>query len=194
MEKARNRRGVHIAGALVLAGLLCAAVLWTRQGRETASPPSASVADVIMHDREEDEDRYYAVYVDRKAKKMDPFASDDLTVYTADAGCFESYIEGNTVRNRPGNGILYDEAGERVENTPELSRILDRIAELEHNLYEVKLIQDGDRWFVFVKLNVNWSDPCDLYVYDGALRKLYRFDNVDFVGLRLPGNRGGAAG
>ena len=44
------------------------------------------------------------------------------------------------------------------------------------------------RYFAFIKLNVNWQDPCYLYEYDAGsdkLKELTVWQDVDLVGLHL---------
>ena len=45
---------------------------------------------------------------------------------------------------------------------------------------------NGQRYFAFVKLNVNWWDPCTLYEYDGGeLRELAQWDNMRLLSVGL---------
>ena len=79
--------------------------------------------------------------------------------------------------------------GNLIEADEELQRLMTCAArELEHDIWEFLIIRDGDDLFAYVKLNVNWSDPCDLYRYDpqnDTLIHLCRWQNKDFSGIRV---------
>ena len=43
---------------------------------------------------------------------------------------------------------------------------------------------NGQRYFAFVKLNVNWWDPCTLYEYEGGeFRELAQWDNMRLLSI-----------
>ena len=42
----------------------------------------------------------------------------------------------------------------------------------------------SQRYFAFVKLNVNWWDPCTLYEYEGGeFRELAQWDNMRLLSI-----------
>ena len=46
------------------------------------------------------------------------------------------------------------------------------------------IVVNGQRYFAFVKLNVNWWDPCTLYEYEGGeLRELAQWDNMRLLSI-----------
>ena len=50
------------------------------------------------------------------------------------------------------------------------------------------MINTGGRYFLYLKLNVNWQDPCYLYAYDeagGKLTELYVWQSMDLLGIAL---------
>ena len=149
--------------------------------------PAVIKVSLLDHDSRREED--YIVYEGGNYSECPKFESDPVEVYTADYDCFEAYIDDNTVRNR---FVRYDLTGSQGQPAPENETFLYLMEtaadELEHDLLVFQIIQDGKDCFVFVKLNVNWSDPCDLYRYDpnnDTLIHLCRWQDVDFQGIRV---------
>ena len=66
---------------------------------------------------------------------------------------------------------------------------MQSLADVSHNpLWNVHIIEDGDRYLAFVKRNVNWWTPCILYKYDAENNKavkLYEWDDEDLQGIKL---------
>ncbi len=151
--------------------------------------PKIPVAKVALLDHETQAESCCLVYDDGKYLTIDEFECDPIQIYTADDSCFESYIDDDTVRNRLNHIQLTDESGAPVEADEKIRSLMNCAArELEHDLWLFQIIRDGKDDFVFVKLNVNWSDPCDLYRYDpgkDTLVHLCRWQNADFKGIRV---------
>ena len=59
--------------------------------------------------------------------------------------------------------------------------------QIDHAIFDFQIIVvNGQRYFAFVKLNVNWWDPCTLYEYEsGALRELCQWDNMRLLSVGL---------
>lgn len=59
--------------------------------------------------------------------------------------------------------------------------------QIDHAIFAFQIIVvNGQRYFAFVKLNVNWWDPCTLYEYEsGALRELCQWDNMRLLSVGL---------
>ena len=59
--------------------------------------------------------------------------------------------------------------------------------QIDHAIFDFQIIVvDGYRYFAFVKLNVNWWDPCTLYEYEGGeLRELCQWDNMRLLSVGL---------
>ena len=59
--------------------------------------------------------------------------------------------------------------------------------EIDHAIFDFQIIVvNGQRYFAFVKLNVNWQDPCTLYEYEGGeLRELAQWDNMRLLSVDL---------
>jgi len=57
--------------------------------------------------------------------------------------------------------------------------------QIDHAIFDFQIIVvNGQRCFAFVKLNVNWWDPCTLYEYDGGeLRELCQWDNMRLLSI-----------
>ena len=61
------------------------------------------------------------------------------------------------------------------------------VDQIDHAIFDFQIIVvNGQRYFAFVKLNVNWWDPCTLYEYDGGeLRELCQWDNMRLLSIGL---------
>ena len=149
----------------------------------------SAVAMVSLSDHDSGRKENVTVYSGGHYSNCPDFESDPVEVYTADYDCFEAYIDDDTVRNRFVCCELTDDQNTPVEADEMVEKLMHCAArELEHDFWEFKIIRDGKDLFVFVKLNVNWSDPCDLYRYDAkndTLVHLCRWQDVDFQGIRL---------
>ena len=58
----------------------------------------------------------------------------------------------------------------------------------EHDIFDVMILIDGGKYFVFEKHNVNLQTPCVLYKYNGdarILEKLYQWDDAELIGIAL---------
>ena len=57
--------------------------------------------------------------------------------------------------------------------------------QIDHAIFDFQIIVvNGQRYFAFVKLNVNWWDPCTLYEYEGGeLRELAQWDNMRLLSV-----------
>ena len=57
--------------------------------------------------------------------------------------------------------------------------------QIDHAIFDFQIIAvNGQRYFAFVKLNVNWWDPCTLYEYEGGeLRELCQWDNMRLLSI-----------
>ncbi|MBR6322034.1 MAG: hypothetical protein IKR59_04110 [Lachnospiraceae bacterium] len=147
------------------------------------------VAMVSLKDHDSGRAETYTVYSGGHYSLCPEFESDPTEVYTADYNCFDAYIDDDTVRNHFVRCELTDDSDLPVEADETIEKMMRCAArELEHDIWEFKIIRDGKDLFAFVKLNVNWSDPCDLYRYDpknDTLIHLCHWQDVDFVGIRL---------
>ena len=57
--------------------------------------------------------------------------------------------------------------------------------QIDHAIFDFQIIVvNGQRYFAFVKLNVNWWDPCTLYEYEGGeLCELCQWDNMRLLSI-----------
>ena len=83
------------------------------------------------------------------------------------------------VRNESDTPILHvalKDAGEQ-----------DAADQIDHAIFDFQIIVvNGRHYFAFVRLNVNWWDPCTLYEYDGGLlRELAQWDNMRLMSIGL---------
>lgn len=110
-------------------------------------------------------------------------AADDVNTFVADMSNFSLEIEGNKVVNRVLSTSVTDSHGNEIEADSTVQSILQAVAtDINHDIIEAKIFEDGQEYFVAVQLNVNWQSPCDFYRYDadaGKLELLYSWDNAD---------------
>lgn len=116
----------------------------------------------------------YKVNAYGKAKKIDSneFAEANNKIYSI-TNCFESYIDRD--KNEVLNKINQENCNLFLEDNKdtELLNIINEIANLKHDLFDVKIIcTEKDNYYVSVYLNTNWICPSDLYIYDKNEKKL----------------------
>lgn len=149
------------------------------------------VLKVMLQSAKSDEAayEYMAVYDNGKSSVIDAFDSDDAAFYTAESGDFASSIVNNTVINNLNSTLLIDDHGNKTNADEIMTAIMQSAADkINHDIIQFTIITDEDRYFAFVKLNVNWQSPCILYEYDAAtsgLTELCRWDGVDLVGISI---------
>lgn len=130
----------------------------------------------------------FAVADRHRLMPCDPFPVDEATIYQVPYGCFKSYIDNNKVLNRLVRVEIRDEAGQPCGQFPIMDDIFQQIATLEHDLFVVRIYDVSGEYFVYVELNVNWWDPCDLYYYDQErheLIQLYELAEKETVGIHI---------
>lgn len=157
----------------------------------TACGQASPVLKVIVQpERSDAEDyEYLVVYDNEKTAATDLFVPDDVASYTAESRTFVSDVVNNRVVNTLESTILIDENGNKTDADEIMTAIMQTAADsIDHDIMEFTILVDGDRYFAFVKLNVNWSDPCILYEYDtatGDFVELYCWNGVDLVGISI---------
>ena len=109
-----------------------------------------------------------------KIKKIDhnKFVQVNNKVYSI-TNCFESYI--NRDKNEVLNKINQENCNMFLEShqDQELPNIINEIANLKHDLFDVKIIYtEKDNYYVSVYLNTNWICSSDLYIYDKKEKNL----------------------
>lgn len=120
------------------------------------------------------EDSCYKVNKYGKSKKIDnnEFVEVNNKIYSI-TNCFESYIDRD--KNKVLNKINQENCNMFLEShqDSELPNIINEIANLEHDLFNVKIIHtEKNNYYVSIYLNTNWICPSDLYIYDKNEKKL----------------------
>lgn len=160
----------------------------------SADKPAAA-SEPVVKVRIESEDRTYIhyamIYDDGRMEILENgFLPDSVDTLTCDGMCFASEIIDNRIKNTLLKAELYDENNKLVPADQEMDTILKMVAsQTDHTIWQVQIFKDGLKYFVLVKLNVNWQDPCCFYRYDaeqGSLIKLYHWDGVDVTAIALP--------
>ncbi len=159
-------------------------------------PETEGIVDVIviahpsvMSNRETTETRYYSLARNQRICLTEAFEPDPMTVYTVPWGCFESYIyRSSKVLNRLDHMALEDADKNPVPVSDEQAKIFHHIADLEHEMFNVRFLETNEETFVYLELNVNLWLPCCLYWYDRETDKLillYKWDEEEVIGLHL---------
>lgn len=148
------------------------------------------VARVVTSFPDDGTQSYETVYEDGKVKKTDKFTPEADTIYQADFTDFSGIIEDNKIAVTLVDTKLTDEDGNEIEPDENIIKFMQWIADnAEHNIYEADFIPLQEKYFALVKLDVNWWDPCVLYMYDTEEQKfseLYKWDHVNIEGISLP--------
>lgn len=142
-----------------------------------AADPAPTVR-VIVENRQTQEAEYWAL--GGRAKETDSFEADLPPVCTVNPMGLDTRAEGRV------NYIHLGMDGQPVENETYEAMVRTACGQIDHDIWEFQIIEDGGRYFAFIKLNVNWWTPCGLYEYapeTGTLTELKEWDDVNLIGL-----------
>lgn len=131
---------------------------------------------------------YETVYASGKSRACDAFTPDTCVFYTADYADFDTTALRTHRVNTLVAATLYDSVGNTVEPDETMIDMMYAAADqIDHAIFDFQIIVvDGHRYFAFVRLNVNWQDPCVLYEYDGGqLCELAQWDNMRPLSIGL---------
>lgn len=131
---------------------------------------------------------YETVYASGKSRACDAFTPDTCVFYTADYADFDTSALRSHRVNTLVATTLYDSVGNVVEPNETMIAMMHTAADqIDHAIFDFQIIVvNGQRYFAFVKLNVNWWDPCTLYEYEGGeLRELAQWDNMCLLSIGL---------
>ena len=131
---------------------------------------------------------YETVYASGKSRRCNAFTPDTCVFYTADYADFDTSALRSHRVNTLVATTLYDSAGNTVTPNETMIAMMRAAADqIDHAIFDFQIIVvNGRHYFAFVKLNVNWQDPCILYEYDnGQLRELCRWDNMRLLSIGL---------
>ena len=129
---------------------------------------------------------YETVCASGKSRACDAFTPDACVFYTADYADFDTSALRSHRVNTLVATTLYDSVGNVVEPDETMIAMMHAAADqIDHAIFDFQIIVvNGQRYFAFVKLNVNWQDPCTLYEYEsGALRELCQWDNMRLLSI-----------
>ena len=121
---------------------------------------------------------YEMVYASGKSRACDAFTPDACVFYTADYADFDtSALCSHRVNTLVANVV--------EPNETMIAMMHAAADQIDHAIFDFQIIVvNGQRYFAFVKLNVNWWDPCALYEYDGGeLRELAQWDNMRLLSI-----------
>ena len=132
---------------------------------------------------------YETVFASGKSRSSDEFTSDHIAIYTADYADFDFSLPHSDTLNRLVDTVLYNAHGEEIHPDKTMIAMMHAASQqIDHVIYDFQIVVDNERYFAFVKLNVNWWVPCVLYEFDlttGELKELCTWNDMDLVGLAL---------
>ena len=156
-------------------------------GRQNANLPTIKVITQNHTDQPEEPD-YWQIRPGKKPKPTEVFTPDQAVLYHVDCAQINTSVVDGEVQNQVESIRITDTQGAEIE-AKTLSTIVETTAStIDHSIFEFTIIENSGYYFTFLKLNVNWSDPCELYLYDtdnNTLRQLAHWDNVDFLGIQV---------
>ena len=145
---------------------------------------------VITQDENNHKIHYYKVDRKNNFEKTTPFISEPINVYTV-YGCTESYIDHkqNKVLNKLDKEYCeIEKDGKAVEINSDFKGIINDMTELEHDIWDQKILEYKNDYYLVISLNVNLWTPYELYKYDKETKKLVKictFDGEDVIGLKI---------
>ena len=169
--------------AALLSFALCLALLFF-----VRSEPDEPILHVALKPTGEQDAAYVyeTVYTSGKSRACDAFTPDTCVFYTADYADFDTSALRSHRVNTLVATTLYDSVGNVVEPNETMIAMMHAAADqIDHAIFDFQIIVvNGQRYFAFVKLNVNWWDPCTLYEYEGGeFRELAQWDNMRLLSI-----------
>ncbi len=133
---------------------------------------------------------WYTLASSQRIRPAEPFETDETNIWRVPPECFECYIDQNQnkILNRLVDIRLLDRQDAPVDPNKAVERLLHCLAQLEHDMMSIEILETGGEYFAYVELNVNWWSPCRLFYYDrnqDRLVELYTWNDERVVGLRL---------
>ena len=172
--------------AALLSFALCLALfLFVRNESDTP------LLRVILRPRDEESAActYETVFTSGKSRSTGEFTSDHIAIYTADYADFDFSLPHSDTLNRLIDTVLYNAHGEEIHPDETMIAMMHAASrQIDHIIYDFQIVVDNERYFAFVKLNVNWWVPCVLYEFDlptGELKELCTWNDMDLIGLAL---------
>lgn len=147
---------------------------------------------ITTEEKDESDKKYYAVYRNGGYLETDRFKPDDVTEYHVDTNTFSSKIVANGIVNEVVMPVVRDNNDAPVKPDDRILGIIYAAAnKIKHSIWRFEIFNEGDKYFVFIWLNVNLVSPCELYEYDidnKTIHQLCEWDEVDIVGISVPGS------
>ena len=140
------------------------------------------------HSEETEKPDYWLVRPGKKPKRTEEFTPDKAAVYQVDCSQITASVVDGKVQNHIDRLRITDSQGAQFDDKTLETMAETVIKSIDHDIIQFTIIENSGYYFAFIKLNVNWSDPCDLYRYDletNTLHKLAHWDNVDLVGIAV---------
>ena len=157
-------------------------------GTTTSNPVVRAITSKPGTDKKE----YSIVYDNGKIEVTSEFTPDETIILYADDDDFSANVENGKVNVRLDDTKLTDDSGDPYDTDDVIRSLMQDIADnAEHDIFDVSIIIDDDRYFVFEKHNVNIQTPCVLYEYDTTakvLNELCRWEDVDLIGISVYGS------
>ena len=152
---------------------------------------SEGIVSVILEDTNDGTIHYDTIGPDGQRQPSQPFESDPIEIFTADHGCFEIYHndEKRTFSNRLIRVAVFDENDQPAEVTEPIRHIFELVEQqVDHMILELRILRQGEQYFVTADLNVNFWSPHSIYYFDATadtLIELYTYDATEVTGIRI---------
>ena len=150
----------------------------------TGCQSSQRTVDVILQD-DQLQISYQSVLLNGKTVDCEEFAGDPVECFEVDCTTLDHEIIDGEHRLRCEEALIYDQ-DQKVTEDEELRDILQKLCSvIDHDLVSLQIVIDKNRVFAYAHLNVNWSDPCELYeIADQAVR-MCGWQNRKLIGMRV---------
>lgn len=152
---------------------------------------SEGIVSVILKDTNDGTIHYDCIGPDGQRQPTQPFESDPLEILTACHDCFETYHndEKRTFSSKLVRTAVYDENDRPAKVTEPVRRIFELVElQVDHDILELRILRQGEHYFVTTMLNVNLWAPHEVYYFDpdaDRLTELYTYDATRVVGLKI---------
>lgn len=155
--------------------------------------------DIITKEEEQEGEanhskaKYYHINAIGFQREISQFQTDELMEFTL-KNDIDSKIVGNHLISFLHDAPVWNDShGKKIKDSLILDTILNKtLKEVKHCIMDIKILKDGDEYFVVYDLDVNWQHPFIICHYNQQKNKLEyitSFECEEVIGLRLNDGR-----
>lgn len=134
----------------------------------------------LEYDGKDSETKYYAIAGDIRKKEIEAFEPDEMTVFELGTSTWKinanyRYVSGPAIDSSEVDEIIYNLVTEFNKN-------------FNHGTFFARVLFIGDEVLLYVNLNVNLSDPHELYYYNKETGEVYgvcQMDSEEITGIKI---------